>query len=172
MIETVIDLVRVFALLSILSLGGGNAVLAEMQRQVVAHHWTTAKQFLDFYAISRVAPGPGMQLVTLIGWQAAGVVGAFAASLAMFVPSSLGVYLVTTIWGRLPESRGKQAVEHGLAPLAIGLTLASVLTLLHSSTHPIAATITAVVSTALLIATKINPLWMMTAAGLIFLAAG
>src|ERR1700758_4835669 len=129
--KTLIDLARVFSVLSLLSIGGGSSTLAEMQRQVVLNHWATAREFLDFYAIARTAPGPGMQLVTLIGWHAAGWRGAIVASIAMFLPSGLLVYLVTSIWGRLADSRGKQAILRGLAPISIGLTFSAALALLR-----------------------------------------
>src|SRR5438128_14396 len=40
-----LDLARVFAVLSLMSIGGGSATIAEMQRQVVAHHWLTPREF-------------------------------------------------------------------------------------------------------------------------------
>ena len=170
--KTLIDLARVFSVLSLLSIGGGSATIAEMQRQVVLNHWATAREFLDFYAISRTAPGPGMQLVTLIGWHAAGWPGAIVASIAMFLPSGLLVYLVTSVWGRLAESRSKQAIVQGLAPISIGLTFSTVFALLRSSDHPVAATLTAAAVTAVLLATKVNPLVPLTAAGALYLVFG
>jgi chromate transporter len=172
MLRILLDLARVFGMLSLVSIGGGNAVIAEMQRQVMSHHWATPREFLDFYAIARTAPGPGMQVVTLVGWNAAGWMGAIVASVAMFLPSGLLIYLVTTIWGRLPESRWKQAILKGLAPLAVGLTFASVLTLLNSSDHPVRSAATAAACAAILLATRVNPLVPLTAAGALYLVAG
>ena len=51
-------LMAVFAPLSLLSFGGGQSTIPEMQRQTVAlHGWLTDAQFADIYAISRAAPG-------------------------------------------------------------------------------------------------------------------
>ena len=59
-------------LLSIATIGGGQAIIADIQRQVVdVHHWMTAAQFVNDFAIARMAPG-GSLLATLIGWQVAG----------------------------------------------------------------------------------------------------
>ena len=169
MTRTLIALAQVFAVLSLLSVGGGNAVLAEMQRQVVDHGWVTPRQFLDFYAIARAAPGPGMQVVTLIGWHTAGWAGAAVATLAMFLPSGLLVYLLTSAWGRIGQSRWKQAIEAGMAPIAVGLTLASVVTLVRSSDQPLAAAATAIACAALLLWVKVNPLVPLTVAGALYL---
>ena len=60
-------LIRVFALLSLLAVGGGTAVLPEMRDlTVVEHHWLTDDQFPAAYSLGQVAPGPNMLMVTVI----------------------------------------------------------------------------------------------------------
>ena len=47
-------------MLSMLAFGGGAGVIPDMQRAAVdQYHWMTAREFLDMFAISRAAPGPG-----------------------------------------------------------------------------------------------------------------
>ena len=41
------------------------------------------------YAIAQAAPGPNVLVVTLIGWQVAGLAGALIATLAMCLPMSV-----------------------------------------------------------------------------------
>jgi chromate transporter len=73
MSELLRTLLAVFAPLSLLTIGGGQSVVADIQRQVVdVHHWMTAREFVDLFAISRMTPGPGSLLATLIGWHVAG----------------------------------------------------------------------------------------------------
>lgn len=49
-------------------IGGGQAIIADLQRQVAdVHHWMTAPPFVNDFAIARMAPGPGSLLATLIG---------------------------------------------------------------------------------------------------------
>ena len=68
MSRNLIALFSVFAPLSIVTVGGGQGIIAEVQRQVVdVHHWMTHAQFLSDFAIARLAPGPGSLLATLIG---------------------------------------------------------------------------------------------------------
>src|SRR6201981_661610 len=91
--KTLLTLALVFAPLSLVSIGGGPSAIAEMQQQaVVAHQWMSQREFADLFAIARVAPGPGTLLATLIGFSAAGWLGALVVSLAFFLPSSLLVY--------------------------------------------------------------------------------
>ena len=65
-----LNLSWVFALLGILAVGGGTAVLPEMQHMTVHHfHWLTDAEFRDIYSIGQVAPGPNMTMVILIGYK-------------------------------------------------------------------------------------------------------
>ncbi|MBV8824505.1 MAG: chromate transporter [Hyphomicrobiales bacterium] len=123
--KTLATLALVFAPLSLVSVGGGSSIIAEMQHQAVAvHHWTTQREFTDLFAIARAAPGPGMLLATLIGFITAGWLGAVVVTLAFFLPSSLLMYVTVSIFNRWRGSTWHRAIEAGLAPIAIGLILA------------------------------------------------
>jgi chromate transporter len=131
--KTFVALLLVFAPLSLVSIGGGSSVLAEMQHQaVVVHGWVTQHEFAEFFAISRVAPGPGALLATLIGWQAAGWPGVLVVSLAYFLPSSVLVYVAAHFWNRWRGSSWHTAVEEGFAPIAAGLILAGAFAILDA----------------------------------------
>jgi chromate transporter len=129
--KTLLALLLVFAPLSLVSIGGGPAVLAEMQHQsVVVHGWMTQREFADLFAISRAAPGPGMLLVTLIGWHVAGWLGVLTVSLAFFLPSSLLVFGIAHVWNRWRGTRLHGAIEAGFAPIAVGLVFAGAVAIL------------------------------------------
>ena len=58
--RTLLTLALVFVPLSLLSIGGGASLLADMEYQsVTVQGWTTRREFADLFAISRAAPGPG-----------------------------------------------------------------------------------------------------------------
>ena len=132
--KALLALVLAFAPLSLVSIGGGPAIVAEVQHQAVAvHGWVTQREFADLFAISRAAPGPGTLLVTLIGWTVAGWQGALVVSVAFFLPSSLLVYGVAHAWNRWRGSAWHRAVEAGFAPIAAGLMLAGALAIMHTA---------------------------------------
>ncbi len=132
--DAILALVLVFMPLSLVSFGGGNAVLAAIAQQSVAvHHWTSARQFADLFALSRAAPGPGSMLAALIGWQAAGIAGAAAAAVAFHLPSAVIVYAAGRLWGRWRGAAWHAAIERGLAPVAGGLFLAGGVAVLRLS---------------------------------------
>ncbi len=115
----------VFAPLSLLSFGGGQAIIADVQYQtVVVYGYLTNQEFADLFAVSRAAPGPSTLIAALIGYQVAGFWGALVSCFAIYLPSSLLVYGISSWWQRHRVSPLKTAVERGLAPVAIGLIFA------------------------------------------------
>lgn len=157
-----VQLIGLFAGLSMLAFGGGTAVIPAMQRAAVDHyHWLTAKQFLDSFAISRAAPGPGSLIVTLIGLKAAGLTGAAVSFAAMFAPSCLAMHIVARYWRLAARSAWRPVVERALAPVAVGLTFASGLALMRGTEHGWVPLIVTIVSTAVFSLTEINPILLL-----------
>jgi chromate transporter len=127
-------LILVFSPVSLLSFGGGQATIPEIQHQAVTvHGWLSNEQFADLYAISRAAPGPSTLIVALIGWQVSGFLGAVVATLAVFVPSSIVMFVGSAWWQRNEKSAARKAVEQGLAPVAVGLIFAGAVIVLNSA---------------------------------------
>jgi chromate transporter len=168
--RTLLALVLVFVPLSLLSIGGGASLLADMEHQSVSvHGWTTAREFANLFAISRAAPGPGTMLAALIGWKAAGWAGAVAATVALYVPSSLLVYGAARLWGRWRGSVWHTAVERGLAPIAAGLILSGGIAVLRISPGGAAVWTAAVAATVLLLCwPRLHPLVLFAAGGALF----
>ncbi len=166
-----LSLLTLFVPLSLVSVGGGQTLVAEIHRQVVSnHHWLTENQFVDAFAISRMAPGPGTLLVTLIGWQVAGVAGALVASFAIFAPTALLVYGLARVWARYEGARWQTALATGLRPVAAGMILASGLVLIEALEGGWLAQSIAIASTALLMLTKVNPIVLMAGGAVVFIA--
>lgn len=163
-------LFAIFAPLSLLSVGGGQAVLPEIHRQIVdVHGWLSQAQFVADFAISKMAPGPTSLIVTLIGFQVAGWQGALVTTIAIFVPSSLLVLALARIWARYRGAAWQIAVEKGLAPVAAGLILAGSLTLLRAATGGWLAWGVAAVATLIILATETNPLLLISGGAAVFL---
>jgi chromate transporter len=164
-------LTAVFAPLSLVTIGGGQAVIADYHRQVVdVHGWLSEVDFVNAFAVSRMAPGPGSLLVTLIGWQVAGFWGAVVGTLAIFGPTALLIYGVAHIWHRQSGARWQRALEAGLRPVAAGMVLASVYVLMGALEGGWLARIIALAATAALMLTPINPLVLLAVGSGVFVA--
>lgn len=128
--SAILDLLREMVPLSLVSLGGGTAIIAQLEVIAVREYgWVGAQEFLHMFAITRVAPGPGTTLSTLIGWKIAGIWGALAASIAIYAPSTLLCYGVFRWTRGYRDSRWYRILQSGLAPVGIGLVGAGVVSL-------------------------------------------
>ena len=98
-----------FAIMSLLALGGANAVVPEIHRQAVdLRGWMTERQFADMFAISQAAPGPNVMIVTLVGYHVAGMWGAVVTTLAMCGPTAVLAAYLSRTWDRFQA----QALAH------------------------------------------------------------
>ena len=168
-----LQLIALFAGLSMLAFGGGAGVIPDMQRAAVDHyHWMTAHEFLDMFAISRAAPGPGSLIVLLVGLKAASWAGAAVSFVAMFGPSCLAVHIVARYWQRAARSAWRAVVERALAPVAVGLTFASGLALMRSTEHGWVPWGVTIASTAAFSFTEINPILLLALGGGTLLLVG
>jgi chromate transporter len=121
----IVELVNNFALMSLLAVGGGTAVLPEMKHDTVErHHWVSDTQFAEIYSLGQLAPGPNMTCVSLIGYEVSGVAGLIAVLFAFFFPACLLCYFVSQVWDAAEGSPWRDAVQRGMAPIVIGLMLA------------------------------------------------
>jgi chromate transporter len=175
-VNRLIGLVIVFAPLSILSFGGGQAIVADMQHQTVGvWGWMTPQQFSDIYGIARAAPGPSSLIAALVGYQVAGFLGAIVACVAIFAPSSVVLYATAAWWQNHPDSRLKRSFERGLGPVAIGLLFAGALAIIEAvvsagSAAPIWLTLATIIAvSSILYLTKISPYWLILLVGVIYL---
>jgi chromate transporter len=161
-------LVATFGLMSLFAVGGAAAAIPEMHRIAVdVHHWMTDKQFADAFAISQLSPGPNVLIVTLIGYAVAGIPGALAATLAMCVPTALLAYVVSRLLNRPGQSRWPALLQASLVPLSIGLMAASALILAQSTQRTAVAGLLMASVAVLASITRLNPLWLLLAGGLL-----
>lgn len=149
-----------FTLLSFVAFGGATALLPEMHRVVVEnHHWLDDTTFTHLYAIAQAAPGPNVLVVTLIGWEIAGLAGALAATLAMCLPMSVLIYLLIDRWESFAGKRWQKAVSLGVAPLAVGLVFSGATLIARSAGLGWAAWALVAATVVANLRTKLHPLW-------------
>ena len=160
-----------FSLLSLITVGGVITVLPEMHRNVVeVHKWMTDTEFAQLFALAQASPGPNILVVSLIGWKVAGLAGAVVATVAVCAPSSLLTYAVSRVWQRFRGARWREVVEDGLVPVTVGLMLGGGYLITLAADHsPLAFALTAATA-GIVLATRIHPLWLLGAGGLLGLA--
>mgnify|MGYP001766240522 FL=1 len=164
----VVQLFLEFALLSFVAFGGATALLPEMHRVVVEnHHWLNDTTFTHLYAIAQAAPGPNVLVVTLIGWEVAGLAGALAATLAMCLPMSVLIYLLIDRWESFAGKRWQKAISIGVSPLAVGLIFSGATLIAQAAQFGWAAWLLVAATVAANLRFKLHPLWYIGAGALL-----
>ncbi|MDC8786912.1 chromate transporter [Roseateles koreensis] len=115
-----------FMALSLLSIGGAISTAPEMHRYLVGQqHWISDTQFTNSIALAQAAPGPNLLFVALLGWNVAGLPGAAAALAGIVLPSTTLVLAATRWASNYKDTRGVRSFTLGMAPLTLGLVLAT-----------------------------------------------
>ena len=131
-----------YLLLSLLSISGAITTVPDMHRYLVTQQgWLSDAQFNSSVAIAQAAPGPNVLFVALMGWNVGinaaggvqagmsawplGLFGLAVTLVGIMLPSTTLTYFATR-WGhRNRERRAVRAFKQGMAPVVIGLLLAT-----------------------------------------------
>ncbi len=115
-----------FLVFSLLSIGGAITVAPEMHRVLVSEMGAlTDAQFTASIAIAQAAPGPNILFVAVMGYQAAGLAGVAATLCGIMLPATT-LALVVSRWGHARQDwRAVRAFKSGMAPIVIGLLVAT-----------------------------------------------
>jgi chromate transporter len=164
---TLLEIALYFGLLSMIAFGGMPAVMPEMQRLVVeVKGWTTPTEFIQLFALAQAAPGPNVLIVSLIGWKVAGPAGALVALFSVCLPAAVLAWWVSGLWDRFKDSPWRIAIQRAITPLVVGLILASGYVLATPTGTPDwRMWLIAAASACATLATRVNPLWILAAAG-------
>jgi chromate transporter len=174
-----LDLFVHYLSLSLMAIGGAITTAPDMHRYLVdQQRWMTESQFSATITLAQAAPGPNVLFVALMGWQVGLNAGSHSAALlgvtltmaGMLIPSATLTY-VASRWGHNNRDlRAVRAFKQGMAPVVVGLILAT--GWLMSSAHGQPATdwplwlVTAV--TALIVwKTRVHLLWLLAAGGVL-----
>ena len=163
-----ISLLVYFVTLSLFAIGGANAALPDMHRFVVdVMHWMSDKQFADSVGIAQMVPGPNVIIVALIGFHVAGFAGAATATVAMCGPTCVLAFGLSRAWDRFKDARWRIAAQAGLIPVSLGLIGASAFVVARVADNNVYAVALTAVTAVAGFATRINPLWIFAAGGVL-----
>ena len=152
------SLIRVFAYLSLLTVGGGMAAFPEMKILTVdVHRWLTFAQLVHLYSVGQMAPGPNMMMIVSIGQWVAGLLGAIVVLLAFFGPTALLALFVGRLWKHLERWPWRASIQRGLAPVSIGLLLAGCFTMAKGAIFGLETAALAVGTLLILLRYNVNP---------------
>lgn len=162
--------------------GGGYAMLALIEREIVGPGWITEQMFTDIVAISQMTPGPiGINSATYIGYVAPGVagyngiiwgiLGSLICTFIIVLPSFMLVSYTSHFITRHKESAIVKGVFSGLRPVVVGLIASAALLLMNEANFGstqndiIISIIICIISFLIVFFTKIHPIAVIVLAG-------
>jgi len=139
--------------ISLLAVGGAITLVPDLHRFLATdQRWLTDVQFTQSVTLAQAAPGPNVLFIALVGWnvghnaagpQAGAVLtallstaGALICTLGVLAPSSLLTVWATRWCQRHREHLGVQSFRQGMAPIVVGVLLATSWLLGRASGNP------------------------------------
>lgn len=106
--------------------GGGYAIIPVLHAELVTKlHLLTEQQFIDGTALSQLTPGPVAIIATFAGYMIEGIKGALIATLAMFLPGSLLMFVISKNYEKIKNSDFARKILNAIIPAVIGLLIAT-----------------------------------------------
>jgi chromate transporter len=150
-----------FLMLSLLAIGGAISTAPDMHRYLVVEQgWLSDAQFTSSIALAQAAPGPNVTFVAVLGYNVAGLPGAAATLLGIMLPST------TLAFGAMRWARDRRdslivrAFVAGMAPLTIGLIVATGWLLAEPAAGHAGALVLVVVTALIAWKPKLGPIWL------------
>ena len=177
-----------FMLLSMMSVSGAITAVPDMHRYLVVQHgWLSDAQFSSSVAIAQAAPGPNVLFVALMGWNvglnaggglaggphawALGLLGLGITMAGIMLPSTTLAWFATRWLHHNAQRRGVRAFKQGMAPVVVGLLVATGLILANGNQRPGVPAwhlwLRAGVAGLLVWRTRIHLLWLLGAGALL-----
>lgn len=181
-----IDLFLTFLKIGIFTFGGGYAMIALIQNEVVMkHEWMTAQEFTDLVAISQMTPGPiGINTATYAGYtaimnecnnQLLATAGAITASLAVILLPVILMFVVLRLLQKYTNNPNVNFVFQVLRLVVVGLIASAALVLLSTENFGIPGInlqfiISCVIFSAVFVASfkfKVSPILLICISGML-----
>ena len=162
--------------IGIFGFGGGYAMLSMIQFEVVDNHgWMTVEEFADMVALSQMTPGPvSINIATYIGYTVGGILGSLVATAAIVLPSLLMLYLVLKFLFKHKDNYIVKTTLASMKPVIAGLIFVAALMMMNPVSFADAglhgsniSVIICAVSFVCVFWTKINPILLILASGLV-----
>lgn len=125
------ELFWAFLKLGLFTIGGGYAMIPQMQQIAVdEHHWMTEEEVVDCIAVSQSLPGViAINMATYIGRKLYGFRGAVCATIGVVVPSFVIISLIVLVLGAIRDNPWVNGAFLSVKAAVCGLILVSVIRL-------------------------------------------
>ena len=126
-----LQLFYIFFKIGLFSFGGGYAILALMQREIIdTYNCVSMAEFTELVALSQVTPGPiSINLATHVGFKVAGTLGSAIATVSVVIPSFIVIMTIIIFLKKFNDSLVVKRALQALKIAVVGLILGAALSL-------------------------------------------
>ena len=124
-----------FCKIGAFTFGGGLAMIPLIQREAVEKQgWVTDDDILEIVAIAESTPGPiAINAATFVGYRAAGIIGASAATFGVVLPSFLIILAISAVLRQFQSTPVVQYAFWGIRAGVLAMLLKSLYTMFKKS---------------------------------------
>lgn len=162
------QLLFVFGKVSLTLFGGGYVMIPILHEIVVDNfNWLSSSEFANAIAFGQITPGPILVSATYVGYKLGGLLGAFLATMGIFVPSAVVMIIVGNVFERVKDYSVMDGIMKGVRPVIIALIAYSGWILFDSLDQQLFSIIITVTSFLVITYTKFNYFLVILIAGVI-----
>jgi len=163
-----LDLAGIFLKIGSIIFGGGYAAIPFIRNEVCnLRPWLTQKEFLDGVALAQATPGPVAITATFVGFKAMGLLGAFIATICIFLPSFIMILILQKVYQKFANNKYVISFFSGVKSAVIAILLSTGIFFIKPNWFNIPYGIFGVGGLIVLILWKVEPIFLILA-GLVF----
>ena len=123
------ELFTSFFKIGLFTFGGGYAMIAIIQREVITHRkWIEEQEFLDLLTLAQSAPGPiSLNTAVFVGYKMYGYRGALTSLVGVALPSFVIMLLIAAFFTQIRHNQIVDAAFKGIRPIVVALMFAPAL---------------------------------------------
>jgi len=150
-----------FIKIGTLAFGGGFNSIPLIQNETInLHHWLTLSEFRDGIALGQITPGPILITSAFIGYKVYGFIGAATATVGIFTPSIVLLFLLYNVHSKLTRLPAINVIMKGILAGFIGLLISTTIHFGIESLFDWKTWLVFSLSLIALLKFKIDPLWI------------
>jgi chromate transporter len=169
---TLVKLILMFLRIGCLGFGGGMAIIALMEREIVqGHRWQSSEEFAHGVSLGQVLGPFAVNTAFFIGYRFYGPIGALLSAGSFTAPSVIMVLLLSRLYFGYHSLPALQAALQGTGPIVIGLIVCAAWSMARKTVKTLPAAALVAVSSALGVS-GLSTVYLIAGAGMIGILLG